>query len=49
MRGTRFEVIDHTTGGEGRILVRYGVLLSIEKQDRGRTVKVFLRDIEEKK
>lgn len=44
---SRLEVIDHTMDGKGRILVAEGVLLSIEKQDRGKTVKVFLKDLPE--
>ena len=39
---TRFEVIDHTSYKEGRILVKYSVDVSI--QDEGMTMKVFLTD-----
>ena len=43
--GVRFEVIDHTTGGEGRIMVRSGDI-SVEPmlQDGDQTLKVFLSD-----
>jgi hypothetical protein len=53
---TRFEVIDHTAGEKldergfpayhqpGRALVRYGVSVSLDLQDGGRTLKVFLTD-----
>lgn len=41
---TRFEVIDHTTEGAGRLLVRYGVKVEAAFQDQGRTMKVFLTD-----
>lgn len=43
-RVTRFEVIDHGTGGEGRVLVKYGVSIELSYQDDGRTLKVFVRD-----
>lgn len=41
---TRFEVIDHTSELQGRILVKYGVKVEISIQDDGRTMKVFLTD-----
>ena len=41
---TRFEVIDHTRGGKGRVLVEYGVNVEVQIQDEGRTLKVFLSD-----
>ena len=41
---TRFEVIDHTSEFQGRILVKYGVKVEISIQDDGRTMKVFLTD-----
>lgn len=41
---TRFEVIDHTSEFQGRILVKYGVRVEISIQDDGRTMKVFLTD-----
>lgn len=41
---TRFEVIDFTSEGVGRVLVRYGVNVEVDIQDDGRTMKVFLRD-----
>jgi hypothetical protein len=41
---TRFEVIDHTTDGEGRVLVRHGVAVELVLQDDGKTLKAFLRD-----
>jgi hypothetical protein len=42
---TRFEVIDHTKDGEGRVLTKYGVNVELNYQDEGRTLKVFLTDI----
>lgn len=39
-----FEVIDHTSELQGRILVKYGVKVEISIQDDGRTMKVFLTD-----
>jgi hypothetical protein len=45
---TRFEVIDHTKTGEGRILVRRGITVSLSFQDDGRTLKVFLTDAVQK-
>jgi hypothetical protein len=44
---TRFEVIDHSKGGEGRMLVRYHVAVALDLQDNSRTLKVFLTDREE--
>lgn len=41
---TRFEVIDHTKDGEGRVLVKYDVKVELKYQDDGRTLKVFLGD-----
>lgn len=41
---TRFEVIDHTEGGDGRTLVKYDVKVERDYQDEGRTLKVFLLD-----
>tara|TARA_R110002110_G_scaffold96968_1_gene249401 strand:+ start:17 stop:172 length:156 start_codon:yes stop_codon:yes gene_type:complete len=41
---TRFEVIDHTNRGEGRVLVEYGVNVELQLQDDGKTLKVFLSD-----
>lgn len=41
---TRFEVIDHTKTGEGRLLVRRGVTVSLSFQDDGRTLKIFLTE-----
>ena len=41
---TRFEVIDHTSTGTGRELVKYGVSVSLGYQDDGTTLKVFLKD-----
>lgn len=37
---TRFEVIDET----GRVMVKYGVNLQTSLQDKGRTLKVFIKD-----
>lgn len=41
---TRFEVIDHTSELQGRILVKYGVKVEISIQDDGKTMKIFLTD-----
>lgn len=43
---TRFEVIDHTTNGEGRVFVKYGNNLKLEtsSQDNDRTMKLFITD-----
>lgn len=41
---TRFEVIDHRTGGEGRILVALDVQVQLDYQDDRTTLKVFLND-----
>ena len=41
---TRFEVIDHTSSKEGRIFVKYSVMVDVSIQDNGRTMKVFLKD-----
>jgi hypothetical protein len=41
---TRFEVIDHTTTGNGRILVVYGVQVELLIQDNGRTLKLIVKD-----
>ena len=41
---TRFEVIDHTSSKEGRILVKYSVMVDVSIQDEGMTMKVFLTD-----
>lgn len=41
---TRFEVVDHCSGGGGRVLVKYNVAVELRFQDHGRTLKVFLSD-----
>jgi len=41
---TRFEVIDHKTTGQGRIVVERGVKVELSYQDDDRTLKVFLTD-----
>lgn len=41
---TRFEVIDHTTDGEGRVYVKYDVSVDLSYQDDGRTLKAFVAD-----
>jgi hypothetical protein len=43
---TRFEVIDHTHAGVGRILVSHDVSVMFSYQDDGKTLKVFLQDKE---
>lgn len=41
---TRFEVIDHTKNGAGRVVVKYDVAVELSLQDDNRTLKVFLTD-----
>tara|TARA_R110000764_G_scaffold46891_1_gene105070 strand:+ start:92 stop:298 length:207 start_codon:yes stop_codon:yes gene_type:complete len=43
---TRFEVIDHTWAGTGRIvnMTHYDVSVELSYQDDGKTLKVFLKD-----
>lgn len=43
----RFEVVDHTESGSGRVLVRFGVQVTVSTQDDGRTMKVLLTDRED--
>lgn len=41
---TRFEVIDHTPNGEGRVFTKRGINeIEISYQDDGRTLKIFLK------
>ena len=45
---TRFEVIDHTKNGKGRMFVRRGstpIDVKFVFQDDNRTLKVFLNDL----
>jgi hypothetical protein len=44
---TRFEVIDHTWAGTGRIvnMTHYDVSVELSYQDDGKTLKVFLKDV----
>lgn len=43
---TRFEVIDHTSSGKGRVFVKHGNNLKLEtsSQDNERTMKLFITD-----
>ena len=43
---TRFEVIDHTWAGTGRIvnMTHYNVSVELSYQDDGKTLKVFLKE-----
>ena len=43
---SRFEVIDHTWAGTGRVLANYGCIVELSYQDDGKTLKVFLKDKE---
>lgn len=46
---TRVELIDHTAKGEGREFVRYydrPVSVETDIQDDGRTVKIFVSEVE---
>lgn len=45
---TRFEVIDHTSKKQGRIVVEYQVNVELSLQDDNRTLKVFLTNRETK-
>lgn len=42
----RFEVIDHTSGGEGRVFTKWldNLVVELSYQDDGRTLKVFLSE-----
>lgn len=43
----RFEVIDHTRNGEGRILSKwedFNFIVEVDIQDMGCTLKVFLKE-----
>ena len=41
---TRFEVIDHTPNGEGRVYTKKGINeIELSYQDDGRTLKIFLK------
>lgn len=42
---TRFEVIEN---GQGRTMVRYGVIVQASLQDDGRTLKIFLVEANKK-
>lgn len=41
---TRIVVVDHTTGGAGRVFDRQNVAVELSRQDDGRTLKVFVND-----
>ena len=41
---TRFEMVDHREGGGGRFYVANPASIEISLQDRGRTLKVFVKD-----
>lgn len=43
---TRIEIIDHTKDGEGRVFVKWqdNLNVTLDFQDSGRTLKVFLTD-----
>ena len=42
---TRFEVIDHTKYGEGRVFVAWPCRIELSYQDDDRTLKVFIKDV----
>lgn len=44
---TRFEVIDHSTSGEGRVFVLNNKSYILSLQDDKRTLKVFINDLKE--
>lgn len=43
---SRFEIIDHTENGEGRVFVKYSNNMKIQTslQDEDRTLKIFIGD-----
>lgn len=41
---TRFEVIDHSIDGEGRVFVKYDCRVELQFQDDNRTLKVFIAE-----
>lgn len=45
---TRFEVIDHTSKKQGRIVVEYDVDVELSLQDDNKTLKVFLTNKKDK-
>lgn len=45
---TRFEVIDHTSKKQGRIVVEYDVNVELSLQDDCKTLKVFLTNKKDK-
>lgn len=46
LKPNRIEVINHSTGGNGReyVLWRDDIEIEVEYQDQGRTVKVFVKN-----
>jgi len=47
---TRLEIIDHRTGGQGRILVcKHPEKMTFSLQDSGLTLKIFLDDLKKEK
>lgn len=49
LKVNKFELIDHTKGGDGRVFVKYKDNLKVvtSVQDEDRTLKVFLQDTQE--
>jgi hypothetical protein len=45
-RVSQLTVVDHTTGGEGRVFERWNIAVRLDVQDDGRTLKVFVIDAE---
>ena len=46
-KANRFEIIDQTDAGEGRVFTRWSsqdFQISVEIQDNGKTVKIFLTE-----
>ena len=43
---SRFEIIDHTENGEGRVFVKYGQNMKVQTsiQDEDKTLKIFISD-----
>lgn len=44
---SRVEVIDHSKDGQGRVFVKWrtGIRVSVDRQDSGRTLKVFIDEL----
>ena len=43
-KATRLTVVDHTTGGQGRVFEKNDLDIELQLQDNGYTLKVFVKD-----